>query len=306
MSTHQNLWIEKYRPKTLDDLCLSDTIRAKILDWGSEIPHILLIGNTGVGKTTLAQILVQNVLDCDYLYINASDENGIDTIRTKVTGFVQTKSFDGNIKVVILDEADGLTKDSQKCLRNLMESYSTTARFILTGNYKHRVIGALKSRCQSLTLTPNLKDTVRRCIQILLAEGITTTTEQKHQVVDLVKRFMPDIRECIGELSKNCVNGQLNIVDRVDNTKLCSSIFKGIQTKRSLDTRKYLIEHEDLFNGDWDQLLSDLLNYIYAQPIDDMTKKGMCIVIAEHLVHSTVVIDKEINVFACLLNLETV
>src|SRR6478735_3338225 len=102
MSTHQNLWIEKYRPKTLDDLCLADSIRTKILDWGSEIPHLLLIGGTGVGKTTLAQILVLDVLDCDYLYINASDENGIDTIRTKVTGFVQTKSMDGNIKVVIL------------------------------------------------------------------------------------------------------------------------------------------------------------------------------------------------------------
>ncbi len=306
MSTHKNLWVEKYRPKTLEDLCLAESIRSKIIDWGNEIPHLLFIGNAGVGKTTLARILVQNVLDCDYLYINASDENGIDTIRTKVTGFVQTKSIDGNIKVVVLDEADGLTKDGQKCLRNLMESYASTARFILTGNYKHKVISAIQSRCQSFDLVPTLKDAVRRCFQILAIEGIPTTQEQKKQVITLVKRYFPDIRTCIGELSKNCVNGELNIIDKVDNSELCALIFKGIQAKSSLKTRKYLIEHEEAFNSDWDQLLTDLLNYIYEQPITNLVKTQMIIEIAEHLDKATRVIDKEINVFACLLNLDNI
>lgn len=305
MNEHKNLWVEKYRPKTLDELCLSENIKAKILDWGNEIPHLLFIGNTGVGKTTLARILVQDVLDCDYLYINASDENGIDTIRTKVTGFVQTKSFDGNIKVVVLDEADGLTKDGQKCLRNLMESYSTTARFIFTGNYKHRVIGAIQSRCQSMMLKPTLKEAVKRCFHILNLEGISTSQEQKKQVIELIKLNFPDLRMCIGEMSKHCIGGEFRIQNVVDTSELCKMIFTGIKNESSLTTRKYLIEHEEIFNSDWDQLLTDLLNYIYNEPMDALKKKQMIINIAEHLDKATRVIDKEINVFACLLNLET-
>jgi DNA polymerase III delta prime subunit len=142
-----NLWIEKYRPQTLDDMCLSDSIRAFFSSFTNEIPHFLFTGNPGTGKTTISRIIVQDILKCDYLYINASDETGIDNIRVKVSGFVQTKSFDGGIKVVVLDEADGLSKEAQKCLRNLMEDYAKVARFILTANYRHKIIAPLQSRC---------------------------------------------------------------------------------------------------------------------------------------------------------------
>lgn len=304
--SNANLWIEKYRPTKLEEMCLSQTMRDKIKDWGNEIPNLLLIGNTGIGKTTLARILVQEILDCDYLYINASDENGIDTIRTKVTGFVQTKSIDGNIKVVVLDEADGLTKDGQDCLRNLMESYSDTARFILTGNYLHKVSKAIQSRCQRFSPAPTLKDVVARCADILKQEGVAITPENKKPIVDLIKKYFPDIRDCIGELSKHCVGKVFVVEDQVDTTGLCNMMFQNICAKRSLETRKYLIENESRFNSDWSQLMVDLLEWIYKENIDDLPKKSMIIHIAEHLDKATRVIDKEINFFACLLNLETV
>lgn len=302
----KSLWVERYRPSKLSDLCISEDIKKKILDWGNEIPHLLLIGNAGTGKTTLARILVQSILECDYLYINASDENGIDTIRTKVTGFVQTKSLDGNIKVVILDEADGLTPDGQNCLRNLMESYANTARFILTGNYRHKIRSALQSRCQRLDIIPSIKSALTRCLEILHLEGIELDTDKKRQVVKLVKRHFPDIRMCIGELSKHCIGGELNIVDNTDNSELCSFLYDQISNKKCLIARKKLIEESDTFNSDWDQLFIDLLNHVYSLSIDDTLKKGMIMVIAEHLEKSTRVIDKEINFFACLLNLENV
>lgn len=301
---YDNLWIEKYRPKTLEDLCISDELREVILGWGNEIPHLLFIGKPGSGKTTLARILAQNLLDCDYLYINASDENGIDTIRNKVTGFVQTKSLDGNLKLVILDEADGLTIDGQKCLRNLMESYANSARFILTGNTRHKISVAVQSRCQSFDIKPTLKDAVLRCLYILKSEGVETSQDDKKQVILLIKRFFPDLRKCIGELSKHCISGVLKIEDQVDNSELCGMIFSNIKSEKSLTTRKYLIENDGLFSSDWDQLLVDLLNYIYNNPMDESKKKAMIIIIADHLDKATRVNDKEINFFACMLNLE--
>ena len=133
-----NLWVEKYRPKTIDEMVLSGENRAYFNTLKDEVPNLLFVGTPGIGKTTIAKIIVQDILKCQYLYINASDENGIDTIRSKVCGFSQTKSLDGSIKIVILDEADGITIDGQRALRNTMEEYSSFTRFILTANYKHR------------------------------------------------------------------------------------------------------------------------------------------------------------------------
>ena len=137
-----SLWVEKYRPKTLGDIILSDDNLSIIEKYQTEneIPNLLFAGCQGVGKTTLAKILVNDVLECQYLYINASDENGIDTIRSKVTQFAQTRSLDGKIKVIILDECDGLSQDAQRALRNTMEEYAEITRFILTANYSHRII----------------------------------------------------------------------------------------------------------------------------------------------------------------------
>ena len=306
MSDFKHLLVEKYRPQTLNDLCLSQDIKDLILSWGTEIPHLLFCGQAGGGKTSLARIIVQDILKCDYLYINASDENGVDTIRTKVTGFVQTKSFNGNIKVVILDEADGLSLEGQKCLRNLMESYADITRFILTGNYKHKINVALQSRCQSLDIRPSQKDALIRCLYILKEEGIDTTLDDKKAVQALVKQYFPDLRKCINEIQKCVIGDKFFIQNKLDNNPTLELIWENLKNKKSLETRKFLIQNDGLFNSDWDQLLVDLLNYIYNINIKDSEKKSMIMTIADHLDKASRVIDKEINFFACMLNLENV
>jgi len=306
ITPYNNPWVEKFRPKCLDDLCISDENRGIIDSFGQDIPHLLFCGLPGSGKTSLARILVQDVLKCDYLYINASDESGIDTIRGKITGFVQTKSFDGNIKVVILDESDQMSGLSQGALRNLMETYAHTARFILTGNHKHKITSALQSRCQSLDIKPSIQQALKRCLVILESEGIDTTLEQKQQLAALVKKHFPDLRKCINEMQKYCINNILNITQTSDNNELCSRIYDSIDTGKTLALRTYLIQNDGVFNSDWEQLLVDYLNYVYTLELDDAKKKAMILTIADHLEKCSRVNDKEINFFACVLNLENI
>jgi|TARA_R110002110_G_scaffold229884_1_gene445446 DNA polymerase III delta prime subunit len=298
------IWFEKYRPQTLADLCISAENREILLNYGKNIPNLLFCGVQGSGKTSLARILVQDVLKCDYLYVNASDETGIDNIRVKVTGFAQTKSIDGELKVIILDECDFLTLSAQAALRNLMESYTDTTRFILTGNYRHKIIPALQSRCQSLDIKPSLVDAVNRCVKILRAENVEIDKASGRSLVALVKRHFPDLRKCINEMQKFCIDGKLVVAEAGDNNELLTLIWDNLKAGETLATRKYLIENDNIFNSEWDQLLTDLLNYVYSSKIDDINKKMMIIKIAEHLDISTRVADKEINFFACLLNLE--
>lgn len=298
------IWVEKYRPKTLNDLCISDSIKEKITKYGDEIPNLLFVGNCGVGKTTLAQIIVNDVLKCDYLYINASDESGIDTIRQKVTGFVQTKSFDGGIKVVILDEYDGSSAENQKCLRNLMETYAKYARFIITGNFKHKIIRAIDSRCKAFDIKPLLKESLMRCLWILEQEKIQVSNDQKKELAKLLKRNFPDVRKTIIDMQDACVDGVLEIESAINNDELCEYILESIRSKKTLDLRKYLIEHDSTFNNNHEQLLTNLLNYIYTQKVDETQKKQMILTIADHLYKMAFVNDKEINMFACILNLE--
>lgn len=303
-----DLWIEKYRPQTLNEMCLNEEIKEKILSWNKSIPHLLLVGRPGIGKTSLARILVLNILDCDYLYINASDENGVETMRTKVSGFVQTKSLNGNIKVVILDEADSISLNGQDILRNMMESYADNARFILTGNYRHKIGEALQSRCQTLELQYDIRSVVKRCMQILVNENCLPKSKETQQLIinTIIKKNFPDIRKCISNMQKCYINGQFKLNENRNNNEIIEIIWNNVLQKKGVDTRKYLLNNEELFNSDWNQLLIELLNYIYELNMDDVQKKQSIILIADHLEKATRVIDKEINLFACLLNLEEI
>jgi DNA polymerase III delta prime subunit len=306
MLDFDKIWVEKYRPQTLDDIILSERNKDIVRGFEDEIPNLLFVGTPGTGKTTLARILVNDVLKCNYLYINASDESGIDTIRHKVTNFSQTKSFDGKVKVVILDECDGLTSQAQAALRNTMESFAKYTRFILTANYKHKIIPALQSRCQFLDIKPTLEDGVKRIYSILKQEGIEIEDAQKKKFVELVKANFPDLRKAINEIQKNCINGTLAITNvNVDNT-LLKAIHTAIEQKDILSLRKHLIENENTFYGDYDTLMRDYLNYLYEQSMQDLKKKEMIAIIADHLYKSAFVLDKEINCFACIINLERV
>lgn len=302
----QGIWVEKYRPHTLNDIILSDRTREIINGFTDEIPNLLFVGTPGTGKTSLARIIVNDILKCNYLYINASDESGIDTIRHKVTNFSQTKSFDGKVKVVILDECDGLTGQAQAALRNTMESFAKYTRFILTANYKHKIIPALQSRCQFLDIKPTIEDGVKRVYSILKQEGIEIDDVQKKKFVELVKANFPDLRKTINEIQKNCIDGTLSInIVSVDNA-LLKAIFSAIEQKDVLSLRKHLIENESAFYGDYDTLMRDYLNYLYQQPVQDLKKKEMIAIIADHLWKAVFVLDKEINCFACWINLERV
>ena len=304
MIEFDKIWVEKYRPTKLDDLILDEQSLRVVSQFEGEIPNLLFTGNPGTGKTTLARIIVNDILGCNYLYINASDESGIDTIRHNITNFAQTKSFDGGIKVVILDEADGLTSQAQGALRNTMETYAKYCRFILTANYKHKIIPALQSRCQSLDLKPVIDQAVKRCYSILQQEEVVVSDEQKKQFVMLVRRYFPDLRKTINELQKSVVGGELHINNTQSDEALLKTIFEKVTAKNTLELRKYLIENEDRFQGDYDTLMANFLDYLYDQPLNDIKKKEMIAVIADHLYKSNFVLDREINCFACWINLE--
>ena len=306
MIDYDKIWCEKYRPQKLDDLILSDRTREIVQSYTDEIPNLLFVGTPGTGKTTLARIIVNDLLKCNFLYINASDESGIDTIRHKVTSFSQTKSFDGKVKVVILDECDGLTAQAQAALRNTMESFAKYTRFILTANHKHKIIPALQSRCQSLDIKPTIEDAVKRCYNILKSEGIEVDDLQKKKFVELVKANFPDLRKTINEIQKNCINNVLCITNISVDTELLDNILTGIKNRDTITLRKYLIESEDRFYNDYDSLLRSFLNYIYTSNVNDNKKKEMIAVIADHLYKSVFVLDKEINSFACWITLERI
>jgi DNA polymerase III delta prime subunit len=297
-----NLWVEKYRPKSLADFVISNANHEIIKSFSikGQIPNLLLAGKQGLGKTSLAKIIVNDILKCQYLYINASDENGIDTIRTKVTSFSQTRSIDGNIKVVILDEADGISLEGQRALRNTMEEFSNITRFILTANYKYRIIPALQSRCQNFDLTPPLDGCIKRCVTILKNEKIEIDAEQKATLFDFIKSCYPDLRSCINELQKFSATGKLKIYN-FKNEELVSLIYKEIKAKNVNALRKALIENETSFNSDYISLLRSLFKYVEDKETNDELKKKALIIIAEHLYRSSFVSDQEINCFSCFI-----
>ena len=301
-----NLWVEKYRPKTLSDLVLSDTNKKYFESITDEIPNLLFVGTPGLGKTTLARILIEDVLKCQYLYINASDENGIDTIRSKVVGFSQTKSLDGSIKVVILDEADGITIDGQRALRNTMEEYSSQTRFILTANYKHKIIPAIQSRTQSFDLNPPFEDVVTRIVEIVKSEGVKIDDSQKGNFVNTIKQNYPDIRKIINAVQKACVKGKFTIDIALDSKEIVDRIHKELQSSNVIGLRKYLIENENEFQGDYHNLMKQYLNFVYESNIADDKKREYILILSDYMYKDVFVLDKEINAFACWASLSKV
>ena len=305
MSRFDSLWIEKYRPRTIEDLVLSAENRVIIDKFveQNDIPQLLFIGSAGIGKTSLAKIITQHILKCQYLYINASDENGIETIRSKVTNFSKTKSYDGSTKVIVLDEVDGLTLDAQRCLRNTMEEYSEFSRFILTANYNHKVIPALQSRCQSLDLVPPLELFIGRCFHVLECENVDVSDVDRADIKLLCRDSYPDLRRAINEIQLRVVDGKITHRNTTNTDDFVNNIYKLVTAGKTLKLRKLIIENESKFNGDYQSLLKTLFDHIHDVNIDSDIKRKQLIVVAEHIYRSAFVADQEINFFSCLLSL---
>ena len=307
-SNIDNLWVEKYRPKTMQDLVLSDENRrivTKFLE-NKEIPNLLLYGNAGTGKTTLAKILVEEI-DAEFLFLNCS-EVGIDTVRTTITQFSQTKSFNGKMKVVICDEIDGSSSDAQRGLRNTMEENSGYCRYILTCNFLNRVIGPLQSRCQSMLLAPPIAGIVMRAGTVLRSENIKLDEENKKKLVSLVKRLYPDTRKVINEVQKYCIDGALELPDNSTVDNFASSVVNFVLKKNILEGRRFVIENEAEFNGDYVQLLKAVFDLVTNNtlPLTPVQKKMWLITIGEYMYRNSFVVDSEINFYCLLLALSEI
>ena len=300
----KELWVEKYRPKTVDGYVFRDDHqRRQISTWIKEksIPHLLFSGSAGIGKTTLAKMLINEIgiEDYDVLEINASRENSVDVIRDKITNFVQMIPF-GPFKVVLLDEADYLTLNAQAILRGLMETYASTSRFILTCNYPNKVIPALHSRCQGFHVEKtDQTEYTARVATILVEENI----EFDLDTLDLyVKVAYPDLRKCTNTVQQNITENKLEIPKTIEGANDYKIEMVELFKKRQHKKARELIcknarpeEMEDIYRWLYDNL--DLL----ANTNED--KDQAIIIIKQGLCDHIVCADSEINLAACLIQL---
>jgi replication factor C small subunit len=297
-----SLWVEKYRPDTLEGYVGNEHIleKVKIYIENDDVPHLLLYGVAGTGKTTLAKIIT-NQIDCDVMYINASDENSVDAVRDKIRGFASSMGF-RKWKVVILDESDYLTPNAQAALRNLMETFSKSTRFILTCNYVEKVIDPIQSRCQTFAIAPpSKKEVAKRLFDILNEEGVEFN---KEDLAILVNSGYPDIRRVLNAAQRQVVKGELKIdTTSTVQANYTDNVIKVLQ--KSGDIKEQFTEIRQIINDSKLKDFTPLYRSLYDE-VDNYAsgKVGQTILnIADGQYKDAMVVDKEINVMAMILNI---
>jgi len=301
MQTEHTLWVEKYRPTNLDTYIGNDQLKSKVKVYleSGDLPHLLLFGKAGTGKTTLAKLLVNNI-DCDYLYINASDENNVETVRSKVKNFASTMGFK-DYKVIILDECDYITPNAQAALRNLMETFSKHCRFILTCNFVERIIDPIQSRCQTFqVIPPNKNDVAKHLHNILTQESVSY---EREDLAILVNSGYPDIRRVINGAQRQSVGGKLeidkqSIVENDYKLKLLEILEKQDKKSAFNNVRQLMADAKVTDFADLFRLLYDEVDTYGKGHIAE------CIlIIAKYELSDAQVVDKEINAMAMIIEI---
>jgi len=298
------LWVEKYRPLTVNDCILPEQLKStfqKIVNNG-EIPNMMFTGTAGLGKTTVAKAIC-NELDLDYILINGSEDGNIDTLRNKIRRFASSVSLMGGYKVVILDEADYLNPQStQPALRGFIEEFSDNCRFILTCNFKNRIIEPLHSRCGVYEFNTSKKDMQKLCsdfyqrvTNILQQEGIDTNGQMK-DVAELIMKHAPDWRRILNELQRSSVGGVLKLGTLTKTDASYDALFKSLKDKDFKKMRSWVTNNMDV---DSSVIFRTIYDSMYER-VESQSIPQLVLILADYQYKDAFVADHELNLVACM------